>query len=249
MRALTLTLLLLVACDELPEGTTDPAPTPSAVPSAQPTEDARIVPAAKAFLEAAETYVGRCYVQSDLYDIGVIDVCYGRGQCGPAIKANIDKNCGFTPDQPQAVVTAANALAKEAKDAHLSHDARVFARHAELFGGFVATSHKPNTWCLENADPYDLPTCWASTRGTLAKFQAVAKAWNRWHPNETRHVTPVENVIFSGAAQRPLYTLLMAWGNYGKDRKEAAKKRLREEGLPWKDCPDGPCLVDLPSDW
>lgn len=224
---------------------------PSAAPSTSaPTiEDARILPAAKAFLDAAETYVSRCYVQSDLYDIGAIDICYGRGKCGPAIKANIDKNCGFTPDQPKAVVAAATKLAAQAKAAHLSTEGRIFARHAELFGRFVETSHEPNAWCMENADPYDLPTCWASTRGTLARYQDLAKAWNRWRPDATRTVVPVENVIFSGAAQGPLYTLLMGYGNWAKDEKEAAEKQLREEGLPWKDCPDGPCLVDLPSDY
>jgi len=236
----------LPACDELPA----PAPASSAAPtaSASPSSsDNAIITPAEAFWKAAESYASTCYVLSSIGDHGVVDRCYAKGECASSIKANFDKNCGFTPDQPQAVIDSAKKLRAAAEGQDLTPKAQIFVRHAQLFGQFVERSHKPNSRCLEVADAFYRSECWSTTGGTLAKYQEAATIYNQWRPDDERALVPVDHVIMSGAARLPIWRLLATGDGYAEDHRESATKRLKTSGLNWQRCPDGPCIADRAS--
>ncbi|MEM1030484.1 MAG: hypothetical protein AAGN82_09045 [Myxococcota bacterium] len=213
------------ACDDMPSVSSQ-APDASPPPAASTAvADDTIAGAVATFWTAAESYASRCYVIDDANVYGVSDRCYALRECSRDVRLNIDKNCGFRPEQPKAVIAAAAALVTEAQGITLSSLARVFVRHAELFGDFVARSYQVNPRCLEVSDAFYRHDCWSTTAGTLARYQDATFAYNRWRPADARKPVPVAGYIVSGST-----------------RIFPFKDDADEVGLNWQRCPEGPCI-------
>jgi hypothetical protein len=242
MRALSATtgaLVLsaaLVACDELPPGAGAASASAASGTSAEVVDDDALAKRALPFMEAAEAYGQSCEVLVYYGALYVQERCWPKGSCPPEFEANFSGRCGHEPAMPRAVVSHEKALPRDDGARTLSAPARIFLRHAAVFAAFVQESAVEPACKIRESS-----LCYEGTAGTLARYQGLVEAWNRWRPSERRRLVPVDTYVESGVLRRPIHWLVTG-RTPSAEEKARGEKQLAERGLNWRTCADGPCL-------
>jgi hypothetical protein len=226
----------LAACDEF----VGPPPAPSASSRAaasgealQTTADAGPArtttdadPLLADAMATATAYTKMCRMTVDLSDEIVSDACRPRGAERDALVASHRALVAHRDQNPDALRGAA----------------ATFAEEATLFGSWVeeATRSPLKEYAFTTGQIRALNGLDATgaTRGTLALYQKLARAWNAYRPAASVAVDPVRTYLQGGYNERPIETL-SSWYYQGVDQKGVKKGGT----LQWLRCIDGPCLL------
>ncbi len=219
-------VLVLAACDRLPDGPPGEdearatAPSASASAAPQALEDL-----AASFFAASTTYASRCLIFHD-FAFPSYDLCAAIEHCDLGAKMNLDAPCGFTQAERAAVVSRRGELER----ASASFDGRVdgafatYLRHAALFSRWVDETTDIGK-CVDRS-PYGASYCYERTRGTLSMYQDMARAYFAWRPRPDAFIVPEAHHSFASAPPYRKYP-----------------EEVRRRGLPWGHCPDGICIL------
>jgi hypothetical protein len=204
------------------QGSTPAKATEPLAPLATP-EAERALGAAMA---ASTTYAKTCRLLVDLWDEIVYDTCRPRGEERDALLAAHRALVEHTDKNPGSTRGSAATLAEA----------------AILFGSWVeeATRSKLDEYQFKEGQIRALNGLdkTGATRGTLALYQRVARAWNAYRPAEPLALDPVRTYLQGYFNERPVESLT-SWfyGGVGQDQ-------VKKGGaLRWLRCLDGPCLL------
>lgn len=228
--AVAVATVSLGGCDELPaahpahaQGAGSGSPDAGAPAVAAPDIE-RLV---RASVEAATAHAKTCVIVAPyLGEEGLFDVCPNGG---PAVDAVASSAKGL-----REALGAEAGLGDELAVAEL---ALLFADWVERSTRASREAHLPI--CLGYPKIGDVDRR-CTTRGTLALYQRLARAWNDHRPTEAIAPDPVRKYWAGGYLQKSVDGLVTydsvdeAWKDWDK--------RGRLKTIPWHRCPDGPCI-------